>query len=140
MLERVMSGGHTGADQAGLWAAKASGIATGGWMPEGFLTEAGPRPDFAEIYGAVELIGGGYAERTRATVRDSDGTIWFGDLDSPGAEDAPGVYRLREACLPDDRGPDPACGRGGLDRGRGGPLAQRGGQPGVDRTGHRGLG
>jgi hypothetical protein len=29
-----------------------SGIATGGLMPEGFLTEARPRPEFAEMFGA----------------------------------------------------------------------------------------
>jgi hypothetical protein len=74
-LERVVSGGQTVADQAGWRAAKVPGIATGGWMPEGFLTEAGSRPEFAEMYGAVELAGGGYAERTRANVRDSDATV-----------------------------------------------------------------
>jgi Circularly permutated YpsA SLOG family len=84
VLDRVVSGGQTGADQAGWRAARASGIATGGWMPEGFLTEAGPRPDFAEMFGALEIPGGGYPERTRANVRDSDATIWFGDPDSPG--------------------------------------------------------
>jgi Circularly permutated YpsA SLOG family len=60
------------------------GIATGGWMPEGFLTEAGHRPDFAEMFGALEMPGGGYPERTRANARDSDATIWFGDPDRPG--------------------------------------------------------
>jgi hypothetical protein len=84
VLTRVMSGGQTGADQAGWRAARASGIATGGWMPEGFLTEAGPRPEFAEMFGAVEMPGGGYPERTRANARDSDATIWFGDPGSPG--------------------------------------------------------
>jgi predicted Rossmann-fold nucleotide-binding protein len=84
MLERIVSGGQTGADQAGWRAARASGIATVGWMPENFLTEAGPRPDFSEMFGAVELPGGGYPERTRANVRDSDATIWFGDPGSPG--------------------------------------------------------
>jgi Circularly permutated YpsA SLOG family len=84
VLDRVVSGGQTGADQAGWRAARASGIATGGWMPENFLTEAGPRPDFAEMFGAVEMPGGGYPERTRANARDSDATIWFGDPDSPG--------------------------------------------------------
>jgi hypothetical protein len=52
VLDRVVSGGQTGADQAGWRAARASGIATGGWMPAGFLTEAGPRPEFAEMFGA----------------------------------------------------------------------------------------
>jgi Circularly permutated YpsA SLOG family len=40
VLDRVVSGGQTGADQAGWRAARAVGLATGGWMPYGFLTEA----------------------------------------------------------------------------------------------------
>jgi hypothetical protein len=36
------------------------------------------------MFGAVELPGGGYPNRTRANARDSDATIWFGDPDSPG--------------------------------------------------------
>jgi hypothetical protein len=44
-------------------------------MPESFLTEAGPRPEFAEMFGAVEMRGGGCPERIRANVRDSDATI-----------------------------------------------------------------
>jgi hypothetical protein len=54
MLERVVSGGQTGADQAGWRAAKAVGLETGGWMPRGFLTEDGHRPEFRDLYGAVE--------------------------------------------------------------------------------------
>jgi Circularly permutated YpsA SLOG family len=84
VLDRVVSGGQTGADQAGWRAARASGIATGGWMPADFLTEAGLRPEFAEMFGALEILGGGYPERTRANVRDSDATIWFGNPESPG--------------------------------------------------------
>src|SRR3954469_5974554 len=84
MLDRIVSGGQTGSDQAGWRAAKALGIPTEGWMAAGFLTEEGPRPEFAEMFGAVELTGGGYPERTRANARDSDATVWFGNPDSPG--------------------------------------------------------
>ena len=55
MLDKIISGGQTGADQAAWRAAEAFGVPTGGWMPEGFLTEDGPRPEFAERYGAAEL-------------------------------------------------------------------------------------
>ena len=55
MLDKVISGGQTGADQAGWRAARAVGIPTGGWMPLGFLTEDSPRPEFADLYGAHTL-------------------------------------------------------------------------------------
>jgi hypothetical protein len=42
MLERVISGGQTGVDQAALRVAKAIGLATGGWAPLGWETEDGP--------------------------------------------------------------------------------------------------
>lgn len=84
MLKRIVSGGQTGADQAGWRAAREAGLETGGWMPRGFLTEAGPKPEFAELYGAVESSAEAYVDRTRANVRDSDGTIWFGSVGSPG--------------------------------------------------------
>jgi hypothetical protein len=92
ILERVLSGGQTGADQAGWRAAQAAGLATGGHMPPGFLTEAGPHPEFAERYGAVELRecgrrlspAEGYRLRTWLNVRESDATLWFGDPASRG--------------------------------------------------------
>ena len=43
MITLVVSGGQTGADQAGWRAAEACDIPTGGWMPKGFLTEEGPQ-------------------------------------------------------------------------------------------------
>lgn len=91
MLGRIVSGGQTGADQAGWRAARRLGLPTGGWMPRGFETENGPRPEFAREYGAQELVGG-YKARTEANARDSDATVWFGDPTTPG-----GVATLR-AC------------------------------------------
>ncbi len=55
-------------------------------MPKGFLTEVGPSATFTELLGAVELPTAGYPARTERNVRDSDATIWFGTMDSPGAE------------------------------------------------------
>jgi len=77
MLELVMSGGQTGADQAGLRIAKQFGIPTGGWMPSDWQTGDGPRPDFEQLYGMKCLHHGGYKERTEANVRLSNGTIRF---------------------------------------------------------------
>src|SRR5437762_161045 len=63
MLERVVSGGQAGADQGDWRAARALGIPTGGFMPRGFMTEAGPRPEFRELYGAVEHPSPDYPSR-----------------------------------------------------------------------------
>ena len=83
MSLKIITGGQTGVDQAGWRAARRLGLPSGGQMPRGFLTEDGPRPDFAREYGAVELDGG-YPERTVANARDSDATAWLGDPASPG--------------------------------------------------------
>ena len=68
MLERVVTGGQSGSDQAGWRAAKALGIPTGGWMAAGFATEDGPRPDFAGLYGAVEHPSPDYPSRRLANL------------------------------------------------------------------------
>jgi hypothetical protein len=83
MLERVLSGGQTGVDQAALRAARAAGIPTGGHAPLGWRTEDGPAPWLAD-YGLVEMDSPGYPTRTRANVEASDGTLWMGDWHSPG--------------------------------------------------------
>lgn len=82
-LSTVVSGGQTGADQGGLRAARASGIATGGWAPKGWATEDGPAPWLAD-FGLAECSTPGYPARTTANARDSDGTIWFGRRDTSG--------------------------------------------------------
>lgn len=75
VLDKVISGGQTGVDQAALNAAKDFGIPTGGWMPRGFRTLEGSRRDFVEKFGIQEHSAFGYGPRTRANVRDSDGTV-----------------------------------------------------------------
>jgi hypothetical protein len=83
-IELVISGGQTGADQAGWRAAKAAGIPTGGWMPKGFLTEAGPRPEFAEMYGAKAHDSASYRDRTISNIGLADMTLLFGNPNTPG--------------------------------------------------------
>jgi Circularly permutated YpsA SLOG family len=85
MIERVISGGQTGADQAGLAVAKRLGIPTGGCMPKGWLTEDGPRPDLAAAYGLEEADTAAYLERTERNVLAADGTVVFGDARSRGS-------------------------------------------------------
>jgi hypothetical protein len=74
-LKRVISGGQSGADIGGLKAAKACGIATGGWMPKGFLTEDGPRPEYERLYGMFALPTSEYTKRTRRNVEFARGTL-----------------------------------------------------------------
>ena len=104
-LERVITGGQTGADQAGWCAARACGIATGGWMPMGFRTEGraledgtlGPdesHPEFADLYGARAGESLEYRQRTRANVRESDAVVWFGDTRSRGGMLTLGLARI----------------------------------------------
>lgn len=74
-LAKVISGGQSGADQAAWRAAKSLGIPTGGWMPKGFLTEDGPRPEFAEMYRAKEHKSREYLPRTKANILEADFTL-----------------------------------------------------------------
>lgn len=77
-LSRVISGGQSGADRAGLEVARALGIPTGGTAPKGWRTEYGPDLDLRDVFGLVESESLGYDARTLANVRGSDGTVVFG--------------------------------------------------------------
>ena len=73
-IKKIISGGQTGADQAGLDAALKSDIPHGGAIPRGRLTENG-RLD--EKYTLQEMSSTSYPERTEKNVVDSDGTVIF---------------------------------------------------------------
>jgi hypothetical protein len=81
---KIISGAQTGVDRAALDAALSADVPCGGWCPEGRKAEDGIIPD---LYPVQELQGGGYRQRTRKNVIDSDGTviIYFGQL-SGGTE------------------------------------------------------
>lgn len=80
--ERIISGGQTGADRAALdFAARPySHYLHGGWAPQGREAEDGCIP---LKYQLTELPAGGYRQRTRRNVEDSDGTLIvnMGELD-----------------------------------------------------------
>ena len=71
-LSKIVSGGQTGVDRAGLDAALAQGFSCGGWCPEGRLAEDGEIPD---RYPVTVLPGAGYEERTLKNLINSDGTL-----------------------------------------------------------------
>lgn len=68
----IVSGGQTGVDRGALDAAMALGAHCGGWCPQGRLAEDGI---IDARYPLRQLPGGGYLERTRRNVLDSDGTL-----------------------------------------------------------------
>ncbi len=74
MLKKIISGGQTGADRAGLDVAIKHAIPHGGAIPKGRLTEDGPLP---RKYSLTELSTRSYPERTEKNVVDSDGTVIF---------------------------------------------------------------
>lgn len=94
MPDKIITGGQSGADQAAWRAARRFGIATGGWMPKGFLTEDGPRPQFAQEFGAAEMPTTVVLARTRRNALESDATVWFGITATSGAHDT--VQACRE--------------------------------------------
>lgn len=85
MIEKIVSGGQTGADRAGLDAARVFSIPTGGWAPQGWKTADGPDLGLA-AFGLVEHEGG-YKERTVQNIVDSDGTLIISKrMDTPGTK------------------------------------------------------
>jgi len=71
-IQKIMSGGQTGADRAALDVAIKLEIPHSGWVPKGRLAEDGSIP---EKYNLREMPTEIYAERTRQNVQDSDGTV-----------------------------------------------------------------
>jgi Circularly permutated YpsA SLOG family len=95
----IISGGQTGADRAALDVALALGIPCGGWCPADRAAEDGTIP---ARYPLTPLPrGGGYRERTRRNVQDSDGTVIFsfGSLTGGSKATAGDCRRFHRPCL-----------------------------------------
>lgn len=73
-IERIISGGQTGADRGALLAAIDLGIPIGGWMPRGARAEDGRIPGHIAQF-LRETASSGYEARTGMNVRDADGTL-----------------------------------------------------------------
>ena len=85
VLEKVISGGQTGADQGGLEAARFLGYKTGGYAPRNFRTWAGNNYQLRDTFGLVETEQANYAYRTMLNVKESDATIRLAtNFESPG--------------------------------------------------------
>ncbi len=88
MLRKIISGGQTGADQGGLEAGRELGIETGGTAPFNWMTELGSQKGRLDSYGLTQgpYDSRTYPKRTELNVKNSDGTVIFGDITSPGSK------------------------------------------------------
>ncbi len=77
MIEKIISGGQTGVDQAALFVANKMGIVLGGWCPLGGLDEN--QQSIFKKYLLKEITGlpfsDSISERTKRNIDDSDGTL-----------------------------------------------------------------
>jgi hypothetical protein len=74
MLRKIISGGQTGADRAGLDFAIESGLEHGGYVPRGRKAEDGRIDD---RYNLIALSTNSYPARTKKNIEESDGTVIF---------------------------------------------------------------
>lgn len=74
MLKKIISGGQTGADRAGLDVAIELALPYGGWIPKGRRAEDGRVP---VKYDLEEMLTFSYPARTNKNIEESDGTVVF---------------------------------------------------------------
>ena len=75
MIKKIISGGQTGADIAGIHAAIETNFPYSGWLPKNRLTEKG---SLSEKYSHFKtMTRGGYPARTKQNIIDSDATLIF---------------------------------------------------------------
>ncbi len=98
MLEKIISGGQTGADQGALDGAIACSVPHGGSIPAGRKTEAVMLPLSYEMQ---ELESDRYTDRTERNVIDADGTliVSHGALTGGSALTEKIALRLGKPCL-----------------------------------------
>jgi hypothetical protein len=104
MVRKIISGGQTGADRAGLDFAIHAGLEHGGYVPRDRKTEDGRIDD---RYNLVELSTSSYPARTRRNIEESDGTVIFslnrrlsgGTKASPSQFGAHGISPFLVCCL-----------------------------------------
>jgi hypothetical protein len=73
VVEKIVSGGQTGADRAALDVALELGLCAGGWIPRGRRAEDGSVPQRYDSL--VEAESDAYEVRTELNIVDSDATL-----------------------------------------------------------------
>jgi hypothetical protein len=100
MLEKIISGGRSGAEQAACRAARMFGVPSGGRMPSGLATEDGPNDEFAVPHGATELPLEVPTDQTEPYVQAADATLWFGATTTPSAQEAvASCHKFDKPCM-----------------------------------------
>ncbi len=97
-INKIVSGGQTGADQGGRDAALYCSLPYGGWCPKGRKSENGVIP---AKYQLEEMPSADYLVRTKANVVDSDATVIFtcGELDGGSLKTAQFAIKLKKPYL-----------------------------------------
>ena len=97
-IKKIVSGGQTGVDRAGLDIAIRHNIPHGGWCPRGRRAEDGT---IDPVYRLVETDSHDYSVRTGHNVRDSDGTLVLntGTLDGGTAYTVQLARSMGKPCL-----------------------------------------
>jgi len=108
LIHKIISGGQTGVERAGLDAALVLGIPCGGWCPKGRRAVDGVIP---AKYPLQETEARSYNKRTKLNVLDSDGTLILnkGELNSGTAYTVEIAKKNDKPFLvvPLDQSPDP---------------------------------
>jgi hypothetical protein len=94
VITKIISGGQTGVDRAGLDAAIALGIEHGGWCPRGRLAEDGRVPD---RYRLSETPSAGYEQRTEWNIIEATATLVLYDGRVPMSPGTRKTLRLANA-------------------------------------------
>ncbi|MES9886058.1 MAG: putative molybdenum carrier protein [Candidatus Sedimenticola sp. 6PFRAG1] len=98
LLKKIVSGGQTGVDRAGLDVALDLDIPCGGWCPKGRRAVDGVIPD---KYPLTETPAENYNRRTEWNVRDSDATLILNEGALDGGTAVTQVYaeKHKRLCL-----------------------------------------
>jgi len=83
MIEKIISGGQTGADRGALEAARKLGVPTGGYIVKGFLTEKGTDLSLKKL-NLIQLNTKDFSIRTEKNAKVGDGTVIFSKIDNKG--------------------------------------------------------
>jgi hypothetical protein len=105
LLSKIISGGQTGADLAGLHAARCLGIKTGGTAAPNYSTTHGYQPELLKSFELTTIPlqstwAAAYSKRSMINVDNSDATVVFRVKSSPGTDKTIGYCIYKRWILP----------------------------------------